>query len=427
MRRRDNNRRAFYVVQFIELPFEGIDDYVCVPYTWMIMRKATEKRSVVAYPTNEDPFVTRDRVKSKERYKDEWSFYVATVKYETDSHRDAELMRMRMMIRMRYRRIAEQRMNNYGIFRRIGLNTADTEPKFPLNKKLRIANRSQQHSAMQSYQNQYTKTNQNNFEQELLRKSAESNNYEQRQLQLSQQDSQRQLRKPKIRIGISTKPKYNRQTPTHQVTKETLSPILTNQFQGNHTKHAPVNENHLNEIDNTMRTDEWVEEETPSVHHGANSNSDTVSDHEGISDHEMSADEAPIERPNNFDGTGITSESSYADRPIVAQNSTIHQTHSKVVLEQQMLHNFAELFTQMGSTLRYTCDMFNTLRSSIIDTVKTYKKLLGAVEQFNSMQNLASSGSFSINLKPGVRQSPEERQTEVTASTSSSTQNQQSK
>lgn len=128
MRRRDDNRRAFYVVLFIELPFEGIDDYVCVPCTWMIVRKATEQNSVVAYPTKEDPFVTRDRVKSKERCKNEWGFYVATVKYETDSHRDAEDW------------IA--RINNYGPLEEEGLNTADTEPKFSLNMKLRIANRS---------------------------------------------------------------------------------------------------------------------------------------------------------------------------------------------------------------------------------------------------------------------------------------------
>nr|CCQ19218.1 conserved hypothetical BEN domain protein [Cotesia sesamiae Kitale bracovirus] len=584
MRRSNDNRRAFYVVQFIELPFEGIDNYVCVPCTWMIVRKATEHNSVVAYPIREDPSVTRDRVKSKERCNDEMRFYVAIVKYETDSYRDAEYW-----IKTR---------NDYGSLVEEELKTIDTEPKFPLNKKLRIANRShstklndnsrkrmkqddaaqssstvvtvanaepgsskqeqsmiaQDNQLIESAQIETTASDSNGTasssilqqslqiqeqqessipfvdvdtpilvindneeaqptsieeqqvpsnqavsqfrkqpepnqvpqivtapsiemtqklvekrgrlrkikrnldiatqnpsnlidEQDLLRKSAESKNYKQRQSQPSQQDSQRQSRKPKIRIGISLKPKNNRPTPTHQVTKETLSPILTKvlnslrqtlsithsqyllndeQFQENHSKRALVNENHLNEIDNTIRTNEWVKETTPSAHHGENSNYDTVSDHEEILDHEMSADEAPIERTNNFYGTGITSESSYADRPIDAQNSTNHQTHSKVVLEQQMLDNFSELSTQMGSTLRYTCDMYNTLRSSILDSATAYKKLLGAVEQFNSTQNSAGSGSFSINLKPGVRQSPEERQTEVTASTSSGTQNQQS-
>lgn len=83
MRSSDNNKPAFYVVQFLELPFEGIDDYVCVPYTWMVVRKEIGKRSVVAYPTNEGLSKTRGRVMRKERIKDEWLFYFATVKYET--------------------------------------------------------------------------------------------------------------------------------------------------------------------------------------------------------------------------------------------------------------------------------------------------------------------------------------------------------
>ncbi|CAG17485.1 hypothetical protein CcBV_25.1 [Bracoviriform congregatae] len=90
IRRRDNNKRAFYVVQFLELPFEGIDDYVCVPYTWLIVRKATDQKSIVAYPKGEDPFVTKDRVKNKERCNNEWRFFMAAIKYETDSYGDAE-------------------------------------------------------------------------------------------------------------------------------------------------------------------------------------------------------------------------------------------------------------------------------------------------------------------------------------------------
>ncbi|AAZ04290.1 hypothetical protein ORF1102 [Cotesia plutellae polydnavirus] len=720
MKRNNNYRRAFYVVQFTELPFEGIDDYVCVPYTWLIRYNTIDQRAVVSYPKDEDPFNTRDRVKRKEKCNDEWRFYMASVKYKSDSYSDAEYW------------IATK--NDYGALVEEELKTIDTEPNFPLNKKLRIANRNhssklndnprkplprisikrpalpelnkqldgkrmklddaaqsssavltnvnaepgssrqeqsiiaqdnqpmestqtgttasdsngiasssqqkdenlqeslpiqeqlessipsidvdtpilvmddddeaqptsieeqqvpsnqvtsqfteqpepirepqilvvpsremtsnnqrsqedilnneptshqlrnspkisaqlyhqmnearrliptqkpvkkkirpiniarnlaiaeqnplmdqtgslltrsvpdQQRYHTSSYQNQYLPTNQNNLEQDLPKKSAASNNYEQRsnlqaismstpsigqnsiipsnpfyqtsefpqqrQSRPTQQDSQQQPQKPKIRIGISIKSKNNRREPVIQgVTKKAPPPILTKvlnsirealstthnkyllnkqQFQGNHTERAPVNENHPSEIDNTLRTDELMEEVTPSAHHGANSDSDTVTDHEVMSDHEMSADEAPIERTNNFYGTGTTSGSSCADRPIAAQYSTNHQTHSKVVLEQQMLDNFAELFTQMGSTLRYTCDMYNTLRSSIIDTAKTYKKLLGAVEEFNSTQNSTGNESFSINLKPGVRQSPEGRHTEVTANTSSSTQYQQS-
>ncbi|CAH2096406.1 unnamed protein product [Euphydryas editha] len=339
----------------------------------------------------------------------------------------------------------------------------------------------QEQSPTQSYQNQHIPTNQNNFEQDLLRKSAERNNYEHRpnsrtirmstpsigqnsiipssplyqiselpqhrQSHPSQQDSIRQPQKPNIRISISTKPKNNQQTLTLQVTKETLSPILTKvlnsvrqalsatdnqylqneqQFQGNHSERALVNENHLSEIDNTLETDEWMKEETSSAHHRANLDSDTVIDHEVTSDHEMSADEAPIEITNNFYGHEITSGSSSADRLIAAQNSTNDQTHSRVVLKQQMLDNFPTLFTQMGSTLCYTTDMYNTLRSLILDTAQTYKKLMGAVEEFNSAQNLVHNSSSSINRTEEVSQFHEERHIEVTASTSSSTQNQHS-
>ena len=83
MKRNNKYRRAFYVVQFIELPFEGIDDYVCVPCTWLIRFNTIDQRAVVTYPKDEDPFNTRDRVKRKERYNDEWRFYIATVKYES--------------------------------------------------------------------------------------------------------------------------------------------------------------------------------------------------------------------------------------------------------------------------------------------------------------------------------------------------------
>ncbi|KAH0551129.1 hypothetical protein KQX54_000130, partial [Cotesia glomerata] len=90
MTRRSDNKRAFYVVQFIELPFENIDDYVCVPYTWLTVRKAMYDKVVVAYPNDEDPFDTRDRVERKERYNDKWRFYMATVEYKSDSFDDAE-------------------------------------------------------------------------------------------------------------------------------------------------------------------------------------------------------------------------------------------------------------------------------------------------------------------------------------------------
>ncbi|CAG9568013.1 unnamed protein product [Danaus chrysippus] len=114
-----------------------------------------------------------------------------------------------------------------------------------------------------SYHNEYLPTN----GRDSLIKSSETNNYEQRansrtirmstssigqnsiisstslyqtseipqqrqtERQLpSQQDSQRQPQRLKRRINISIKPKSNRQTPYPQVTKKTLSPILSSEF-----------------------------------------------------------------------------------------------------------------------------------------------------------------------------------------------------
>ena len=78
-----DQRRLFYVVQFIELPFEGIDDNVCVYYSWIIFGKSSSRNVVVTYPNNEDPLKTKERVKRKERPNDSWRFYTAYLKYES--------------------------------------------------------------------------------------------------------------------------------------------------------------------------------------------------------------------------------------------------------------------------------------------------------------------------------------------------------
>ncbi len=78
-----DKRRLFYVVQFIEVPFEGIDDYVCVPYSWLIKQKSSDQKVVVTYPHDEDPLDTRDRVKRVERPNDDWRFYTAYIKFES--------------------------------------------------------------------------------------------------------------------------------------------------------------------------------------------------------------------------------------------------------------------------------------------------------------------------------------------------------
>lgn len=141
-----------------------------------------------------------------------------------------------------------------------------------------------------SYQNQYILTNQINFKQELLKEPTESSNYNNR---LNSQT-----------ISMSTpsiSSTYLPTVPTHTEVINSLRQqglpihleyvLNKHQLQGNHREHALVNENHLNVIDNTLQTYEWMVEDTPSaVYHMANSDSDTVTDHEVISDHEMSTD-----------------------------------------------------------------------------------------------------------------------------------------
>ncbi|KAH0547179.1 hypothetical protein KQX54_017395 [Cotesia glomerata] len=278
---------------------------------------------------------------------------------------------------------------------------------------------------------------------------------QQRPSQSNQQDLQQQSQIPEIRTSVSNELQNERQMPTLQeVRKKVQSSVLSNLLKSirstlsathneylrseqqarlssqstdhnnreltsspNNVAVSTTSDKHQNVIDNTRQTGECMIKPL-SPHYAVTSDSDAVTD-EGISDHELSANRAPTERINDSTSTGIASTSSSADRPTTAQNSTSISSSTDVrsTLEQEMLDNFAELFTQMDSTLRYTIDMYNTLRGSILDTAKTYKKLLGAIEEFNSTQNSAGSKSFSINLKPDIRQSPKKRHIEVTAST----------
>ncbi|CAG4953359.1 unnamed protein product [Colias eurytheme] len=91
-RSRNDDKFKFYVVQFLELPFEGIDDYVCVPNTWIenIVRGTENDRAVVAYPKEKNPALIKERVKRKERYCDTWRFYMAVIKYQSNTYEIAE-------------------------------------------------------------------------------------------------------------------------------------------------------------------------------------------------------------------------------------------------------------------------------------------------------------------------------------------------
>ncbi|CAG4990963.1 unnamed protein product [Colias eurytheme] len=190
----------------------------------------------------------------------------------------------------------------------------------------------------------------------------------------------------------------------------------------------PVTGSHLNDMDNACQIIECTVDETLSPYHAVTSDSDEVTDQEEISDIEMSSDEAPAETTNNAYGTANDPGRSSADRPTAAQNSTARscQMNPRIILEQQMLDNFSTLFTQMGSTLRHTTDMYNTLRSSILDTAMTYEKLLGSVEEFNTAGNTANNASPSSNPVPDVPQPSEERHTTITASASTSNKNKHS-
>ncbi|XP_044591653.1 uncharacterized protein LOC123269844 isoform X1 [Cotesia glomerata] len=121
-----DQRRLFYVVQFVQLPFEGIDDYVCVPYSWIIFQKSSNRKIVVTYPNNEDPLETRERVRRKERPNDSWRFYMVYLKYDSDDFEDAELWIAR---------------NEHGPVEGVSKRKdSETEPQ--LNRKLRSANQS---------------------------------------------------------------------------------------------------------------------------------------------------------------------------------------------------------------------------------------------------------------------------------------------
>ncbi|KAG8039431.1 hypothetical protein G9C98_008074 [Cotesia typhae] len=121
-----DQRRLFYVVQFIEFPFESIDDNVCVYYSWIIFGKSSSRKVVVTYPNNEDPLKTKERVRRKERPNDSWRFYMAYLKYESDDFEDADSWIAR---------------NELGTDKQES-KKKNTRAKFQLDRKLRSANRS---------------------------------------------------------------------------------------------------------------------------------------------------------------------------------------------------------------------------------------------------------------------------------------------
>lgn len=72
----------FYVVEFLDPPSKDLDRYVCIPDSWIVMRDAADQIVITKYPV-EKQSKTKKRVKKSEPCLDEWSIYVADVKYGT--------------------------------------------------------------------------------------------------------------------------------------------------------------------------------------------------------------------------------------------------------------------------------------------------------------------------------------------------------
>ncbi|CAG9790044.1 unnamed protein product [Diatraea saccharalis] len=85
-----DNENKYAVIQFLELPYASIDDYVCVPHSWIRTRRAMDRKSTVAFP-NEPWLLTKIRIKKHEKPLETWNVYMAIIKYETYSYIDAKV------------------------------------------------------------------------------------------------------------------------------------------------------------------------------------------------------------------------------------------------------------------------------------------------------------------------------------------------
>ncbi|KAH0547115.1 hypothetical protein KQX54_017153 [Cotesia glomerata] len=85
-----DHKKLYYVVQFLDPPFKTIDEYVCVPSSWVILEKSSEQKGNVTYPNNENPSDTRRRVKRRKNPNDDWRFYPALIKFESENYKKAK-------------------------------------------------------------------------------------------------------------------------------------------------------------------------------------------------------------------------------------------------------------------------------------------------------------------------------------------------
>ncbi|CAF4930823.1 unnamed protein product [Pieris macdunnoughi] len=79
---------TYVVVQFLQLPYADIGDYSCVPHSWIRGRRATDRKSLVAYP-DESPSITKLRVMNGDEPSEKWELYIAIIKLESHSYENA--------------------------------------------------------------------------------------------------------------------------------------------------------------------------------------------------------------------------------------------------------------------------------------------------------------------------------------------------
>ncbi|XP_047521870.1 uncharacterized protein LOC125060817 isoform X3 [Pieris napi] len=79
---------TYAVVQFLQPPHADIGDYSCVPHSWIRGRRATDRKSVVAYP-DESPSITKLRVMNGDEPSEKWEHYMAIIKLESHSYENA--------------------------------------------------------------------------------------------------------------------------------------------------------------------------------------------------------------------------------------------------------------------------------------------------------------------------------------------------
>ncbi|KAJ8718489.1 hypothetical protein PYW08_002726 [Mythimna loreyi] len=80
----------YYVIQFLQLPYKGIDEYICVPWSWIVLRRKQDQRVIVSYPV-ENPSDTAKRVKKRQKRSYDWKLYMSDIIYGTDVYEDAEI------------------------------------------------------------------------------------------------------------------------------------------------------------------------------------------------------------------------------------------------------------------------------------------------------------------------------------------------